>query len=406
MVARSAVVGALACQRDTYLTTLDTHVTICDRAAKQDDGYEVQFADTVLFPEGGGQPWDHGKVIIDDNHSLECRRVLRRKLEALHYLPEEVPPGTPVKLELDFARRFDNAQQHSGQHLLSAVMDALGVPTLGWAMNESEAYVEVSTLPDLDLVEQRCNEHIRENLPITVHETRDVPSTLPADYDASSGVVRVVCIGKLDYNPCCGTHVRSTGELNALAILHTSSVRGTNKRIHFLVGDRCRRRLRHLTDVTRKAGELLTVPAHEIPDKVVALQKSTRGYIKQERALKTELTAMLVEKLEAELAEGDVLVIRPNSDADVLQGLKTHFTKRPAKHVIIGVALNDAETGKAGALVVVGPADQVATVTKQISDNITVKGGGRGGSYQGKFDALPAAKIDWLKSITTVHHQA
>lgn len=391
------VVGALACQQDTYLTTLDTVVVDCQPIEGQK--FEVQFHDTILFPEGGGQPCDHGTITPDHEPDtmIRVKKVFRRKLEAVHVVETALTAGAAVKLELDFARRFDHAQQHSGQHLVSAVMDQLECPTLAWAMTDAEAYVEVAKLPDLELVEQRCNDYIRQNLPISVSETRDIPTTLPADYDASSGVVRVVSIGGIDRNPCCGTHVRSTAELNCITILGTSTVRGSNARIHFVVGDRCRRRLRRLNDICKVAGESLSCQVDGIVERVSQLQHQVKAGTKRERAVRSEICDTLMKDLSRDLERGDVLLSRPASDAELVAGVRAQLQKaaNSAPHCFVGLSHDE----KGAALVLHGPGARVDEIKRQLGDRLAVKGGGKSDSYQAKLGPLTKADLAWIESL-------
>jgi misacylated tRNA(Ala) deacylase len=113
-----------------------------------------------------------------------------------------------VRQDVDFHRRWDHMQQHTGQHLLSAIMDTYdNLETLGWGMGaEGEmSYVEVPRKPtqeEIQEIQNKCNEAIRNNLKIRV-ETPDNAKIdrLPDDYDKEKGVVRVVKIGDLDNNP-------------------------------------------------------------------------------------------------------------------------------------------------------------------------------------------------------------
>lgn len=137
-------VGILACQRDPLLSTLETTVTRCDKvalpvakgkgkkgaadAAKAEDipadEWEVELLDTVLFPEGGGQNSDSGRLVPlvegQDGQSGEpaiVRQVLRRNLDAVHYVSKPIEVGTKVRVEVDMERRRDLMDQHTGQHV-------------------------------------------------------------------------------------------------------------------------------------------------------------------------------------------------------------------------------------------------------------------------------------------------
>lgn len=404
--AEKKVVGALACQSNTYLTELTTTVYSCQKnalkKAPKDETYEIQLLDTILFPEGGGQPCDHGTLTFksEDSQTIVApiRKVLRRKLEAIHYSRDPIAANTNVQVNLDFSRRFDHAQQHSGQHLLSAVLDTYEIPTLAWSMGLEIVYVEVGRVPDdLQEVERKCNEHIRNNRPITVHETREVPDTLPADYDASAGVVRIVSIGGIDANPCCGTHVKSTADLNSLSILHTSLVpnRGTF-RIHFVVGGRCQKLLSQLYTNARVIAATMSSGIDELPGKVAIMHTLLKSTMKKERDLKDEVVAVEVEKLKESLeATGRGFLHRQVQD---LVFLNSTFSSLPTP--ISGIVILVAGDSQGGTVIVAGDEAMVKEFSEKIKSAIpNVKGGGKPNKFQGKATALTPKDIGFLRSL-------
>lgn len=394
------------CQHDTYLTKLITRVCECDKNTNKkcpkDEQYEVQLLDTILFPEGGGQPYDHGTLTAtrDNTKSVPVRKVLRRKLEAIHYTPTAIEVGTEVEIELDFGRRFDQAQQHSGQHLLSAVLDQLEIPTLAWSMGPDMFYVEVPRLPeDIKEVERKCNEYIRQDLPITVTETTERPKNLPEDYDASAGVIRVVSIGGIDANPCCGTHVKSTAELNSLSILHSVPIKGTNRnnfRIHCVVGSRCQRLLSSTHEQSRQAGAALSCQAADITDKIKQMQEQLRDLMKKEKLLKAEVVAIEARKMEDSLkAKGRAYLHRPTGDLDFLNS-----TLASMSAPIPGTCVLVAGEREGGPIIIAGQEADVKAMSERVKLAIpAVKGGGKPTRFQGKSSSYTPKDLAFLQAL-------
>lgn len=123
------------------------------------------------------------------------------------YSPKPLSPGDKVRQEIDWKRRWDHMQQHTGQHLLSAVMmKSHGIKTVGWGMGTDGGfnYVDLERKPSEDEIQaitMECAEKIRDNLSIKVQTPDDAKhDKLPGDYDKSDGVVRVISIGELDDN--------------------------------------------------------------------------------------------------------------------------------------------------------------------------------------------------------------
>lgn len=116
-------------------------------------------------------------------------------------------PGTTVRQDIDFNRRWDHMQQHTGQHLLSAVMDTYeNLGTLGWGMGADGGmnYVDLPRKPsqsEMQAIQDRCNEIIRDNVSITVNTPSMAESNgSPSNYDLEKGLVRVISIGDFDHN--------------------------------------------------------------------------------------------------------------------------------------------------------------------------------------------------------------
>ncbi|ORY87992.1 Threonyl/alanyl tRNA synthetase [Protomyces lactucae-debilis] len=394
------IVGNLACQHDTYATHMTSTVCQCDKVkkAKPDEACEVQLMDTILFPEGGGQPFDTG-LLKTSTDSYRVNRVMRRGLQAIHYTAKPISVGETVDIEVDWPRRWDHAQQHSGQHLVSAVLDMLEIPTLAWSMTPEWCYVEVATLPkDFRWVEDKCNEIIRQNLPITVHETKEKPANLPDDYDASAGVVRIVSIGGIDQNPCCGTHVRSTSELNAITILHTSGIRGTNFRIHFVCGDRCRKMLSESHAQARTLGAQLSCQSHDLPDKVTLLQTQLRDALRRERGLKAEVVTMESTRMAEELQQvGKSFMYRENADVEFLNSVLNALPKDFVGACIL-VAGNKASGGQV--LIASNDSERLKALGEAAKQRVpTLKGGGRATRFQGKVPSLLPKDVEELALI-------
>lgn len=102
-------------------------------------GYEIILEDTILFPEGGGQPCDYGFL-----NEVPVEQVLRRADKAIHVTDKPLNVGDEVKQAIDWNRRFDHMQQHSGQHLITAVLDRdYKYYTISWYLGEDVAYVEL-----------------------------------------------------------------------------------------------------------------------------------------------------------------------------------------------------------------------------------------------------------------------
>ena len=206
--------------RDEYAREFDAEVISCQKGKK---GYEVVLSDTVFYPEGGGQPADRGTL-----GQVNVLDVKRRNGEILHITDAPLEPGMTVHGVLDWERRFDHMQQHSGEHILSGMVHAqFGYGNVGFHMNDEVVTVDFNgpiTWEEAMELEDKVNAYIW-----TDAESRELyPSEeeLKAmDYRSKielKGKVRLVEYPGADLCACCGTHVAHTGEIGLMKILSVS----------------------------------------------------------------------------------------------------------------------------------------------------------------------------------------
>ena len=277
-----------------------------------DGGRRVYLDRSAFYPASGGQPSDLGSIdgvpvveVIDEGDRIA--HVLASPLEA-----------SEVTGRIDWARRHDHMQQHSGQHLLSAVLVELcGAPTLGFHLGAESSTIDAGT-PALEAgqiaaIERRVNQLVFENRPVTVSfEDAAAVAGLRKPSDRE-GQLRVISICDYDRSACGGTHVRATGEIGPVLIRKLDKIRG-NVRIEFLCGMRAVRRARADYDALARISRALAAQLDETPKLVTA---NIERLSQTEKALK---------KLATELAHirGRDLCAATQPDAD---GLRRHFRR-------------------------------------------------------------------------------
>lgn len=197
---------------------------------------------TAFYPTSGGQPNDLGSIsgVAVESVEDEGDRIA-------HLMAGAVSSGE-VECEIDWARRFDHMQQHSGQHLLSAVLASLfGIQTVSFHLGTDVSTIDVDA-PSIDAgrlaeAESRANEIVFENRPTGIVFARHTDDLGLRKASEREGELRIVTIADLDRSACGGTHVRSTAEIGPVAIRRLDKIRGT-VRIEFLCGARAIRRSR------------------------------------------------------------------------------------------------------------------------------------------------------------------
>jgi misacylated tRNA(Ala) deacylase len=434
-VSTPSIVGALSCQKDSYLQTLETEVISCDeyippkgapqssksKTKKSTDPSKVngkadpatqrtwmiEFADSVLFPEGGGQHTDHGFITplgVKGMSAIPIENIQRHGLRCVHFSQTPLEVGTKVRQTVYYARRWDLMQQHTGQHLLSAIMDGMDLPTLGWSMGQAGEmnYVELPRRPtdaEIALIQQKCNATIRENLPVTVETPEGKgSSSLPSDYDGEKGVVRFIKIGDLDYNACCGTHLKQTSHISLILLHHTQSVRGTNCRLFFTAGDRAIKMATESINGLRNIAVSLSTSAvpEDLAAKVQGLSEQVSEGKKREKRMLAEIAKFEAQQIREMLqcAVG-AFSHRPDDGLDFI-----NLAVIELRDVLKGkgvVVLCTGDTKTAGSIVITGYPELVEKLSAKVKDLVkTVKGGGKGEKWQGKVTEWQKGEIEAL----------
>jgi len=396
------------CQQDSFARELETEVVSCkpvtkkvevDGKKQQVAGCELVCKDTVLFPEGGGQNTDKGTI-----SGVPVLSVTRQGSTAVHFLssPLQLVEGEKVKQVVDWTRRWDNMQQHSGQHLISAVLEREhSINTLSWWMAQTSeqkvgvSYIELDQpVPNsvLSYVQERCNSVIQSATPMTVTTYQvgdpalDQAHTrgLPAD---QTGPVRLVSIPGVDSNLCCGTHVSCTSQLQVIHLTHTESKKGKHW-LYFLVGGRVTAYLQSCLARERAVTKILNNAPEEHIDLVDKMQKSLKVSQKNNSNMLKELAVFEANKIKQSDPKPLYCVVhRKEGDSDFISALLKELDDNDMLCVI---TVGDEKAGP-GQLVVTGEATLVQAIGKELCVLLDGKGGGKGQRFN--------AKINNLKSI-------
>jgi alanyl-tRNA synthetase len=232
---------------------------------------------TAFYPTSGGQPADRGT--LDGNAVLDV--VVREgDGDIVHLLSAPIPGavGDEVEGVIDWPRRFDHMQQHTGQHVLSAAFERLiDADTVGFHLGAEMSTIDIAVArlepAAVTPVEELANQVVWDDRPV---ETRfvgpDELATLPLRRPpAVEGAVRIVEIAGFDVNPCGGTHVARTGEIGLIKIVNLD-YRGGETRVEFVCGKRALHDYRSRNEVVGRLAKLLTVGYWELDQAVERLQ--------------------------------------------------------------------------------------------------------------------------------------
>ena len=375
-----------AYERDPHLTQLDTEVV----AAGEEGGRPfVVLADTVLYPEGGGQPADRGTVgwaaVVD---------VRKVGGDIRHFLAGPAPSGQ-VRIELDWGRRFDHMQQHTGQHLLTAVAEQrFAWHTTAFHLGERLSDIELDTpgirLEELAELEDAVAAEIRAARRVTSrHVSPEEYARLPVRTrglpEGHAGSVRLVEIDGIDLNTCGGTHLRSTAEIEALKLLGTEPMRG-GTRLFYAAGARVRRLYAVHHERNAELRRLLCTSDDELTSGLEAKLEQLKEAQHAVRDLEEELATVSAQVLAA--GQDRVLSAHwPRRELQFLQRVAREVARLAPDRVVF---LTSGEGEEGVFLVAAGDraAIDVPETGRRVAELLGGRGGGSGRVFQGKATRL------------------
>ncbi len=267
--------------QDSYQTEFQARVL-----ERSPDGLRLYLDRTAFYPDSGGQPHDSGWI-----EQVPVREVLEEGDLIAHVLESPVTAET-VHGRIDWARRFDHMQQHSGQHLLSAVMlELYGAPTVGFHLGAEAALIDLQIAAlrpeQVAQAEARANELVFRNLPIRTHWEEEGAQELRRGA-GRQGPLRIVTIEGVDRTACGGTHVRATGEIGPIFIRKLDRAHG-GVRLEFVCGARAVRRARADFEALSQIARTLSAALEETPRLVAEQAESLQKCEKARRKLALEL---------------------------------------------------------------------------------------------------------------------
>jgi alanyl-tRNA synthetase len=393
---------------DPYLREFDATIVRVDR---RDDRLFVTLDRTAFYPTSGGQPFDTGRLaslrvidVVDEEdgsitHVVEPRTPNpepepRTQNSEPRTNPEpgtlNPEPGQVVHAAIDWERRFDHMQQHSGQHILSAAFDKLfGVRTVSFHLGGEVSTIDLAremSPAEIAAAETEATRMIWEDRPVTIRfADAEEAARLPLRKEtARGGTLRLIDVEGFDLSACGGTHVGRTGGVGSIVVASWERFKG-GQRLEFRCGGRALAGHRVLRDAMAASVRLLSVLPAELPGAIERLQADARDQKRTVSGLQGDLARYQAEELAA--AAEDVplksapadgprrcrLVARViDTDASGLKNLATAIAAKPG----FVVALVSAATP---ALIVIARSADIEVSAQLLLTKIMAQFGGRGG---------------------------
>jgi alanyl-tRNA synthetase len=368
---------------DAYRTTFTASVV-----GRSDDGLRVYLDDTAFYPTSGGQLHDLGALggvpvvdVVDEGDRIA--HVLETPLDAA---------ATSVSGSVAWTRRFDHMQQHTGQHLLSAVFeDLFGYHTVsvhfGPDYSTLDLDTELVTYQQLVAAEARANELVAEARPVVVTFEDAASATglrKPSDRD---GTLRIVAIEGVDRSACGGTHVRSTAEIGATLVRGTEKIRKAT-RVEFVCGGRAIRRARRDFESLSKIGASLSASIDETAALVAGQMDRVKEADAARKKLEKELAVFRARELyDAATPAADgvrAIVVRNAASMDDVKTLAQAAFALP-RVVVVGTVANPPS------VLVASSEDSGVDAGRLLKERLAAAGGRGGGSPRLAQGSVPSA---------------
>ncbi|UCC62264.1 MAG: alanyl-tRNA editing protein, partial [Anaerolineae bacterium] len=329
---------------------------------------------------GGGQPHDTGWL-----GGVPVLDVVEREADkaVIHVLEEALPGQKEVSGEVDWLRRFDHMQQHTGQHVLSQAAERLlEAETVGFHLGETASTIDLNRAPlsaeQLDRLETETNQIVFEDRPVVARfVSRETLASLPLRKPPQvSGPIRIVEIQGFDWSPCGGTHVRATGEVGSIKIVRAER-RGDETRVEFLCGGRALADYRTKNRLLLRLASHLSVGYWELGEAVERLEGEAREQRKAAQAAQEQLLDLEADSIasQGEPLDGFSLVSRVFQDRglDEVKRLALRLAEQHHCVALLGLA------GDKGHLVFAAPQDSAYDLRSILRQACAVIGGGGGG---------------------------
>ena len=353
----------------------DAYLTAFEAAVATVDGARVTLDQTAFYPTSGGQPFDRGTLggarVVD---------VIDNDAGIVHILdaPASFAVGATVAGQVEWPRRFDHMQQHTGQHLLSALFeDNGGGKTVSVHFGDESATIEL----DVESLSRDRAVRVEARANAVVAETRAVSVTFEEAATAAAlrkpsdraGEIRIVSIDGIDRSACGGTHVRTTGEIGAVLIRRIEKYK-KHTRVEFFCGARAIARARADYDALTGMAAALTSGIDDLPALVTSQAESARAHESERRKLTESLAGYRARELydaAPPSADGVRRVVHTSSSADELRAL-AHAVAALSKAAFIG-------TCESPATIILSASDDSGLDSGALLKPALAANGGRGG---------------------------
>lgn len=300
---------------DCHLCRFSAVVTGCQKSEK---GWQVTLDATAFYPEGGGEAPDLGTL-----GGVNVLDVQEEDGQIRHLCDGPLTVGQTVTGEIDWARRFDMMQQHTGEHIISGLIhEKFGYMNTGFHVGADVMEVDFDgpvSAADLAEIERRANEAVWANVPLKcwVPTPEELPNVFYRIKRALPWPVRIVQVPGYDSCACCGIHVKSTGEVGLIKILSCTALRG-GVRLELVCGGRAYRHMVKVFEENRKVSQAFSAPMNATGEAALRMNEALAAEKSRAIGLQNRLAERIAESY---VNRGDVVHFEQGLDGNGLRQL-------------------------------------------------------------------------------------
>lgn len=358
---------------DAYINEFTATVLEC---REEQNGYGILLDQSAFYPEGGGQPSDRGQI-----DGTEVVDVKEKCGELIHFTKEPVENGRKVSGNIDWKRRFDLMQQHSGEHMVSGLIhEKYGYDNVGFHMGSDIVTIDFNgplTMEELFVIEQKVNQKVWENTNVEIWypSAQELDSLPYRSKKELTGKIRIVRFPGADLCACCGTHVKQTGEIGIIKILSCEKFR-EGVRVEMVSGRRVLEHLNMLQEQNHQISVLLSAKPSCTANAVSRLYEE--NFSLKGRVMQME-EKYFREEADKWSGKGDVLLVCSEMEADSVRRLAD-----AVMHTCGGRCAVFAGDDKNGYKYAMGQENgDLRDLTKEMNQTLQGRGGGKPFFVQG-----------------------
>lgn len=362
--------------KDSYMTQFTGKVLSCEEGKK---GLEVVLDQTAFYPEGGGQPSDTGTL-----GNANVSYVFIKDEVIYHVVDKPLEVGSEVEGTIHFERRFDFMQQHSGEHIVSGLVNAkYGYNNVGFHLSSEYTTCDFDgelTKEQMQEIETLANEAIYENnvIDCTIYNDKEIKDRPYRSKLDLVGDVRLVTVPDYDTCACCGTHVKRTGEIGLIKCTNVERHRG-GTRVTMLCGKRALKDAQQKQDIIAEVSKMLSAKPEVIVTNLSKIQEELSALKQKMANLTAEVFAYKADEY-VKTDEPAVTVYEKDLAGDALRRFCLTLVEKTDKKVL--VLTGEGENLK---YALASSHEDVRSLNKRLTSQFNGKGGGKSELCQGNL---------------------